>query len=40
MDTHESEENNEDEHKKCEDCDVQFYNQKALQYHYRSVHKR
>ncbi|KAL2734822.1 zinc finger and BTB domain-containing protein 16-A-like [Vespula maculifrons] len=29
-----------DQHKKCEDCDVIFYNKKALDYHYRSIHKR
>ncbi|XP_017876359.1 zinc finger protein 222-like isoform X3 [Ceratina calcarata] len=27
-------------HKKCEDCDVLFYNGKALDYHCRSIHKR
>lgn len=31
---------NKDQHKKCEDCNVIFYNEKALDYHYRSIHKR
>lgn len=31
---------NKDQHKKCEDCNVVFYNEKALDYHYRSIHKR
>lgn len=29
-----------EQHKKCEDCDVLFYNEKALDYHCRSIHKR
>ncbi|XP_015597386.1 zinc finger protein 37A-like isoform X2 [Cephus cinctus] len=29
-----------EQHRKCEDCDVMFYNEKALDYHYRSIHKR
>ncbi|KAL0119481.1 hypothetical protein PUN28_007761 [Cardiocondyla obscurior] len=29
-----------DEYKKCEECNVIFYNQKALDYHFRSIHKR
>ncbi|XP_074106151.1 uncharacterized protein LOC141531940 [Cotesia typhae] len=29
-----------EEHEKCEECNVVFYNKKALNYHYKSVHKR
>ncbi|XP_020287186.1 gastrula zinc finger protein XlCGF7.1-like isoform X2 [Pseudomyrmex gracilis] len=29
-----------EQHKKCEECNVTFYNEKALNYHYRSIHKR
>ncbi|XP_012277737.1 zinc finger protein 236 [Orussus abietinus] len=29
-----------EDHRKCADCDVWFTNQKAMDYHYRSVHKR
>ncbi|KAL6258702.1 hypothetical protein P5V15_010652 [Pogonomyrmex californicus] len=36
-DTSESEKK--EEHRKCEECNVLFYNQKALNYHHRSVHK-
>ncbi|XP_043510347.1 zinc finger protein 33B-like isoform X2 [Frieseomelitta varia] len=35
-----SESERKEQHKKCEDCDVMFYNEKALDYHYRSIHKR
>ncbi|KAH0944832.1 hypothetical protein HN011_008411 [Eciton burchellii] len=35
-----SESKKEEQHKKCEECDETFYNGKALNYHYRSVHKR
>ncbi|EZA50500.1 hypothetical protein DMN91_010063 [Ooceraea biroi] len=35
-----SESERKEQHRKCEDCDVIFYNEKALSYHYRSVHKR
>ncbi|XP_034952540.1 zinc finger protein 354A-like [Chelonus insularis] len=41
MTTHDpSESENTAEHRKCEECDVIFYNGKALNYHYKSVHKR
>ncbi|XP_033221224.1 zinc finger protein 845-like [Belonocnema kinseyi] len=40
LNSHESDDKNEEEHKNCDDCDVLFYNDKALQYHHRSVHKR
>ncbi|EFN71532.1 Zinc finger and SCAN domain-containing protein 12 [Camponotus floridanus] len=29
-----------EQHKKCMDCDMLFYNERALNYHYRSIHKR
>lgn len=35
-----TESENKDEHRKCEECNVIFYNEKALNYHYRSIHKR
>ncbi|XP_053985386.1 zinc finger protein 473-like isoform X1 [Hylaeus volcanicus] len=35
-----SESERKEQHRKCEDCDVLFYNEKALDYHYRSIHKR
>lgn len=35
-----SESERQEQHKKCEECDVLFYNEKALDYHYRSIHKR
>ncbi|XP_011883437.1 PREDICTED: zinc finger and BTB domain-containing protein 41-like [Vollenhovia emeryi] len=35
-----TESENKDQHRKCEECDVIFYNGKALDYHYHSVHKR
>lgn len=35
-----TESENKDQHKKCEECNVVFYNEKALDYHYRSIHKR
>ncbi|XP_066595685.1 zinc finger and SCAN domain-containing protein 12-like [Prorops nasuta] len=35
-----SESKNKEKHKTCEDCKVTFYNDKALDYHYRSIHKR
>ncbi|XP_076670389.1 uncharacterized protein LOC143369862 isoform X1 [Andrena cerasifolii] len=35
-----SESERKEQHKKCEECDVLFYNEKALDYHYRSIHKR
>lgn len=28
------------DHKKCEECNITFYNWKALNYHYKSIHKR
>ncbi|KAI4477897.1 PREDICTED: zinc finger protein 260-like [Polistes canadensis] len=31
---------NKDDHAKCEDCNVIFYNKKAFDYHHRSIHKR
>lgn len=31
---------NKDNHAKCEDCNVIFYNKKAFDYHHRSIHKR
>ncbi|XP_012224202.1 zinc finger protein 81-like [Linepithema humile] len=37
-DASESEKN--EHHRKCEDCNVTFYNDKAWNYHYRSIHKR
>ncbi|XP_015115109.1 zinc finger and BTB domain-containing protein 16-A [Diachasma alloeum] len=41
MTTHNPEESkNTSNHKKCEECDIVFYNLKALNYHYRSIHKR
>lgn len=35
-----SESEQRERHRKCEDCDVTFYNEKALDYHHRSIHKR
>lgn len=35
-----SESERKEQHKKCEDCNLIFYNEKALDYHYRSIHKR
>ncbi|XP_018395062.1 PREDICTED: PR domain zinc finger protein 5-like [Cyphomyrmex costatus] len=29
-----------DQHRKCKECDILFYNQKALDYHCKSIHKR
>lgn len=40
LSSHESEEIDEGQYKKCNDCDELFFNPKALQYHYSSVHKR
>ncbi|XP_071645321.1 zinc finger and BTB domain-containing protein 41 isoform X1 [Temnothorax longispinosus] len=35
-----TESENKDLHRKCEECNVIFYNEKALNYHHRSFHKR
>ncbi|XP_039312906.1 zinc finger and BTB domain-containing protein 41-like [Solenopsis invicta] len=35
-----TESENKDRHRKCEECNLIFYNEKALDYHCRSIHKR
>ncbi|KYM76090.1 PREDICTED: zinc finger imprinted 3-like [Atta cephalotes] len=44
-DTHQTlhdatESENKDQHRKCEECDLLFYNEKALEYHCKFIHKR
>ncbi|XP_043282303.1 gastrula zinc finger protein XlCGF26.1-like [Venturia canescens] len=40
METHDPHEANIEPHKKCLECDGLFYNEKAFDFHHRSVHKR
>ncbi|XP_011695609.1 PREDICTED: zinc finger protein 197-like isoform X2 [Wasmannia auropunctata] len=35
-----TESENKDQHRKCDECNVLFYNEKALDYHNKSIHKR